>query len=515
MAGPRPVRDQQASFSGGLNTVSDPLALSPDQFRFGRNARHTEYGALTKRFGSVRLSSNAITGLPLNGYNWAKADGSVQALVVGDTGALWRLDALQPLGTQAWVSAAGLSTTVIPTFAEFVQGSSVEVVYIGDGGRINRWDGTALTTDIGAGPGVRYLTVHNQRLWSCGCAVAPSSIFYSSLNNGDTIGDPALGGGEIVVRTFGDERIVALASCNSSLLIFHTRGLSRLTGFGQDDITVDPEGISSQTGTIAPFSVVEGDGVVFFISDRGAFAANESGVVPLGTPDRPDPILPVISTLTPAQLALVRGVLSRKTQEVWFQIPGIGTYVYHLVLQAWAGPWTEDHAHVNGTGCMWAGRVGDFAETYVMQGLSGGIVTVSDVKGVGTDRATLSLPSSGTPIPWSVQLRRLYFEDDSLAKSLRYAYVTAQLPSLEQMEVFWQTNFGPFSPQAIVGSSAGAWSVLNTWGLGRWGAGANSQNYRLWMSGTGYYVDVTLSHDGVGTPVVSRVQMDAFALGRR
>lgn len=521
---PRPVRDQQVSFSGGLNTVSDPLALGDTQFRQGTNARHTEFGALTKRYGNVSLATAAIPDVPLSGYSWVKADGTVQALTTCTDGQLYGLNPLAAIGSQTWTQLstgpAPLSLTTPATFAEFLDAGGNEVVYLSEGG-VSRWNGTALSPkgNFPNASGIRYIKVHNQRLWGVGDPARPSSLLFSSLNNGDTIGNAASGGGQIIVRTFGDEKLVALASVGSSLLMFHERGLSRLTGFGQDDITVDPEGISSQTGTIAPLSVVETDGAVFFISDRGTFVANEGAVTPLGTPTRPDPILPLVAGLTPAQLANVRGVLSRKTQEVWFSIPGQGVYVYHLILGAWSGPWTGEY--LNAT-CFWDSPLASLAEVYVLMGLSSGVTRAADVPGVGTDGGTVASPGSGTTIPWSIQLRRLYFGDDATAKSFRFGYVTATLlGATETMTAFWETNFGAYPSQTITTSQANIWPLdpnapgARRWDTGLWDGLATSQNYRVYMSGMGYYLDFSLSHTGVTTPIVSRVQVDAFILGRR
>jgi hypothetical protein len=48
------IVDQQPAMSGGLNDVSDDLALLPTQLRQAVNARLTEYGAVTKRGGTQR-----------------------------------------------------------------------------------------------------------------------------------------------------------------------------------------------------------------------------------------------------------------------------------------------------------------------------------------------------------------------------------------------------------------------------------------------------------------------------
>ncbi len=131
-----------------------------------------------------------------------------------------------------------LSTTVPPSFVEFRDAGNAEVVYIADGGLLNKWNGTTLT-EIANTLAVKQVVVFNQRLWGAGNSTYPNSIFYSSLNNGDDLGNatPPAGGGQIIVRTFGDEQIIGLAPINTSLLIFHNRGISRLTGLGQDDIT--------------------------------------------------------------------------------------------------------------------------------------------------------------------------------------------------------------------------------------------------------------------------------------
>jgi hypothetical protein len=98
---PTPVRDGQVAFTGGLNTVTDPIMLSPDQYRAGINARHTEYGALTKRNGSIQL---ALTPLPVaiqGGTMWQQDSGNVYAFVVAG-GLLWRITPLSPLGSLNW-----------------------------------------------------------------------------------------------------------------------------------------------------------------------------------------------------------------------------------------------------------------------------------------------------------------------------------------------------------------------------------------------------------------------------
>ena len=509
-----PLRDGQASFAGGLNTVSDDIALQSNQVRLAQNARLTDYGAVIKRYGSVTLASANLGASVRNGFSWFKDNGDVQGLAVaGNT--LYTINMLATPGTTAWTAATGgtFSTTVTPSFASFRNTAGADVVFIADGGLLSFWNGTTITADIASTQDVTFLKVHNQRLWGAGSSTYPDSIFYSALNDGQKFAHD--GGGQIVVRTFGDEKIVGLASVGSSLLIFHRRGISRLTGFGQDDTTVQPEGVSTQTGTIAPLSIVEADGVAYFISDRGAFVASEGGVAPVGTPTTPDPILPLVRSLSTTTLANVRGVLSRKTQEVWWFIPGYGVYIYHLILRAWSGPWIGEYLT---TASMWQSLAGASAESFVIRGDTTGAVTVSDYYGAHSDGATVSDPNSGDPIIMQVQLRRLYFGDDSVAKSFRYGYLTAVIPGGSTVTVDWTSNFGSYTQKTLTAPAGGTWDAPGAvWDAAGavWGTAGGSQSYRAQMAGQGYYVDVTLGHSGYNEPVISRWLMDGNPLGRR
>jgi len=510
------MRDAQISFAGGLNTVSDDLALQPDQIRLAQNARLNEYGAIAKRNGSVKVATTALSNAPQNGFSWARDSGAVQGMVVAN-GTLYTANMLS-LPAASWTSQTGtLSTSVTPTFASFISGGSTDVVYIADGGKINRWNGTTLTTDIGTNTqAVSVIKVHNQRLWGTGNSTYPDSIFYSGLNNGDSIGDAVTsgaGGGQIIVRTFSDERIVGLASVGSSLLIFHRRGISRLTGFGQDDITVQPEGVSSQTGTIAPFSIVEADGVAYFLSDRGAFAATEGAVASLGTPSSPDPLLPLLQGMTEANLANVRGVLSRRTQEIWWFVPGYGIYTYHLTLRAWSGPWVGEYLN---TACLWVSPVNTSADQFVIRGNSTSAydVTVSDYPSATSDIATFADGSTGTAIEMVVQLRRQYYGDDTLAKAFKWGYINAVLGSSASIVVEWISDLGA-GTETITGAAGGTWDPTATWNAAlNWGS-LGTRSYRIPLSTTGYYLDIKLSNSEKNSVTISRWQTEAFALGRR
>jgi hypothetical protein len=386
-----------------------------------------------------------------------------------------------------------------------------ECIYLADGGPLNRIDlaGPTITTNLAGTPSSRVIVVHNERLWGCGCGLAPDSIFYSSLNDGDTLGVGGSGGGEIIVRTFADEKVVSLASIGTSLLIFHRRGISRLTGFGQDDITVAPEGVTADVGTIAANSIAAFDNIAYFVSERGLYRCNEGEVAPVGTQEKPDPLLPILRQMTSAQLGAIRTVLNRATRELWVYLPGYGVFVYHTLLNALDGPWTDAYLTPETTALIDANDADGLP--IVLRGDSAGWVSVCDSETSALDNIAAN-GTGGTAYDMIVQFHRQYCGDDAEAKALRWGYLTAQLNGSTDCTVSWNTgvSYGEF---AFPPDNTGTWGGT-TWGVSPWGS-IGSQNYRVPMSGTGYYVDVSITDSGAALPVFSRWQLEAFALGRR
>jgi len=510
MSGER-LQDQQPAMAGGLNDVSDESALTPIQLRRAINLRLTEFGAATKRGGTQRVSTAPIDAgeAVQNGFTWRPHGGSPTILAVVK-GTLYT----SAFGTFPWTwtqRTGALSTTVSPSFAPFLDASGADVVYIGDGGLLNKWNGSALTVNIAGTIGATNIVVHNQRLWSCGCSTAPTSIFYSALNNGDTLGNGSAGGGQIIVRTFGDETVVGLASINTSLLIFHRRGISRLTGFGQDDITVAPAGVTADVGTIAKLSIVAFENVAYFVSERGLYLCNESEVTGVGTAEAPDPLAPIIRTLSATEFDRIRCVMNRATKELWISIPGYGCYQYHTTLKAWSGPWDGGYVDPDTT-CLFE-TLNASGLPVVLKGDLGGWVTWCDAPNVFTDNAAPD-GTGGDRYAMTAQLHRLYCGDDALSKSLRWGYLTASLRGSDQCRVEWSTG-DAFGSWTLPPSTDQTWGGTGTtWGTGTWG-GAGSQSYRIPMGGTGYYVDVSIIDSGSALPIMSRFTLEAFALSRR
>ncbi len=503
------VVDAQPQMVGGLNTVSADSAMLSTQLRRTENARLTEFGAVVKRGGTQRITSSVLHASGVqNGFCWRKDSGASEILAVAN-GGLYTLP-VTTLPMTATLETGSLSTSTVPSFAQFRAGTAADVIYLADGGPLNKWDGAALTVNIGSTPNVTNVCVHNQRLWGTGDSSNPQTIYYSALNNGDTLGVGASNGGAIVVRTFGDEVVQGVASINTSLLIFHRRGISRLTGYGESDIVADPAGVTADVGTIAPESIVAFDNIAYFLSDRGLYRANESEVAPVGTPQAPDPLLPLIRNLTATDFLAIRAELNRATRELWISMPGSGVYVYHTLLNAWAGPFTGAYTASATTALFWGLDSNGLPQLY--RGDDAGWVVLADSEVSNLDDVAAA-GTGGTTVAMTVQMHRLYCGDQAAAKAWRWAYVTASLRGSSQCTVRWRTTEGS-GIYALAGSGSDeAWGA-GTWGTGTWG-GAGEQSYRIPMSKTGYYVDMSITDSGTALPSFSSLSVEGFTLGRR
>lgn len=509
--GRTPVGDSEQNLAGGLNTVSAPDALAENQFRRGDNGRLTPYGAFIKRGGTQRTSAAIVASTSvLNGTTWFLSDGtSIPCIILSDGSFAACLYGAFPI---IWVtSVPGFFSSTTPSFAPFIRLTTTEQLYIADGGGLNRFDGSGLSLNIAGTPNVNVLAVHNERLWGCGDPSFPDSIFYSDLNNGDSLGVGASGGGQIIVRTYGNQNVVGLVSLGTSLMIFHTTGISRLTGYGQSDVTVVPAGITGDVGTTAPFSIVRVDNVVYFVSDRGLYAATEQNVIPIATPQQPDPLTLVLPTMASSDIANIRTTLNRGTREIYIYVPGYGLYTYHTVLKAWSGPWVDGYV-TPATTCLFETVSAD-GYPIVLRGDSRSYVSECDRPGIFLDNVHAD-GTGGTTYSMVLQPRRFYCKDPNLAKAWRYVYVLADLNGSAACTVQWMTNSTTDSLPLPVSTGLAWGSPATMWGTGTWGS-VSQTSYRLPMSGNGYYVDILITDSGETLPVFSQVSVQGFALGRR
>lgn len=514
------VADQQPDFSGGLNSVASAVAVGPNQFSVGTNVRLTQFGAATKRGGTQRITSAPIDAQGIQGIvEWALSDGTRYVLSTADGGLYRSVYGTLPM-TFTQVTGS-LSTSTYSDFVAF-RDSTGDALYVADGGGLNKLTVAAgptftLTTDIASTPSVTSVDVFNQRLWACGSPTSPQSIFYSDENNGDTLGVGASGGGQIIVRTFGQQNVVAVQALGTSLLIFHRGGVSRLTGYGEDDIVAVPAGVTGEVGTTAAASVARVGNVIFYVNVRGLFVASPEGVVQVSTPDKPDPLSIVLPTLTETQLSNVTSVFYRATRELLINVPTVGCYVYHTVLQSWSGPWVGTFLNSARQPMAEVGTSDNVP--IVLKGGPDGYIERLDSPSTTTDSA-LADATPGSVVQMTLQCRRQFSGDFAGAKSYRWGYVLADLGGSEDSTLEWQTDLSggqrPLSQTAltVLGTEGGDTFETESGDIVSVTTSVQSLKVPVW--GTGYYIDLTLRDNStVAIPTFSRVETTAYALGRR
>lgn len=314
-------------------------------------------------------------------------------------------------------------------------------------------------------PFVKGLCLYNGRLWGWNGFNRPNSLYYSNLAatsgsiGGDSLGDPANFGGEIVVQTFGLAAIVACAAVNGSLVIWHDRGISVLTGWGQDDISVQPQALNADVGMgngtpdglCVANELTTGD-IAYFVTAAGIYRTNGSFVLPLNTPQKPDPTAALLAarTVSPSQFILR---FNRQFNELWVGIIGVGVYIYNIILQSWSGPFTGAYAsnlrqlfEVVDT----AGNAHLWRITYNGTAGPGVFVSECDRAGTFTDDVTAA-GTGGSAITAPLQLRRMFGEDRVFSKSWRWINILATLtqgatpPTVTTQTLLGTTNVNTLS----------------------------------------------------------------------
>ena len=510
MGRPRVV-DRQEGFGGGLNTSADPSQLQPNQFRAGENGRLTVYGAFAARNGTRRLTGTALAGAIQNGFTWYRLTATVLLVVVNGT--LYAATQVPFTNPESLLSEASdflvtedadflvtessyttftavtgaLSATQTPDFAAFRSGST-ECVFIADGGPLNSYDGSTLTTNIASTPGCVSLAVYNKRMY--GVTGTDQGVYYSALEDGATLGIGASGGGQALIRTFSNQRTTAVANNGNALLIFHENGISRWTGYTVDDISIDETatGVSGQVGTVAPLSVVETVKGVFFLGNDGFYVVGD------GRPERISvPIDATVRQLTGNQIRQTRGCHVGQYKEVRWFVPDVGVLAFNYEQGVWSAIDTGGYLSPVTT-ALWESQ-DESGRPILMRGDSAGHVSQCDLTDTYLDNIALD-GTGGDVYEVFVQCHRLFSGDTAGEKSLRKGYIVGDTGGSQAITIEWTTAQG-----------------TETYTLDPTTQSQNLLEFPL--SGRGNSVDVTIRDAGSVGAVYSSLEVEGFSMGRR
>jgi hypothetical protein len=508
------LRDDQPNFSGGLNIASDRSKLRNNELWRADEIRFTELAGATKRGGTQRLHAAALAASPIRGgYSWRRSGTGAALDLAMCNGSLYKFTYAIPVVPA--LIGGGFNANAYPSFAAFPDAGGVDSVFVADGGALCKTDGAALTMRIAGTPNVGVLFTYNRRLYGCQDAANPDVLYFSALDNGDTLGNAAAGGGAALVRTAGARDIMLGAALGEALALIHRESISRWTGFTQDDIAVQSgvQGFSADVGGTSPRSLVMNEKVGAFLSDRGLYEISDGGLRPISSK-----IEPAIVGLDHTSFNRVAGVNSRSTRELLWYLPDVGIYCYNYRLLdpdtgvgAWSGPWkgifTSAIVH-----SMWQ-TLDSQGVRIVLAGFGDGFIRRLDAPGVYKDDV-LSDGSGGTAITMSGTCARMFFKSPTREKSFRRVWVTASLRGSSLLAIALQCETGApdwtFPPTRGVSWGTGKWGVP-----GKWSSAASSVTRKADLSGRGTYADIVFTESGAGNPVIQRVEVQAFDMRER
>lgn len=507
----RSVSDAQEAFSGGLNTAADPLHVGANEFVRAENCLLTSFGAIAKRRGTQRTHFAAFPSAIQSGFSWGQLSSTTNLAVAG--GKLYTGTYDIPM---VWNAATGvvMATTGEIGFAPYTDGSD-PVVYMADGGLLNKWNGTTFSSNIASTPNVSRLCVQNDRLW--GISGLDNILNGSAIGNGDTLGISGSGGGSFAIPTYGNMALVAIVALGSSVIMIQRQGVSRFTGWTADDFQVltGTRGLSSDVGTVCACSVVTKDNEGFFLSDRGFYSFTEQGVTPESIQIRP-----LLANLSQSDWDNVSVAHHKALYEIRWFIPTLGVMVFNYALRKWSGPLTGTYL-THPVVAMW--------DTLDQQSRPIVLAAHDDFYVRRTERPSsickddvLSTGMGGERYSLVAKCRRMFCGRPVDVKQYRYAFVTANLRTSDRAALIGETD-STTSLRHFGEDASGTWDQEGaTWDAltqGQpepwyWG-GVAYDRYKVPLAGNGEWVDLTIQDDGYGESVFARVDLRAYSLGER
>lgn len=507
----RPVLgDVQNGFAGGFNGFGSQVPIPENQFVSMQNVRVVRDFEMAKRPGMRSLVS--LTNAPIS-LNFWRADSTTAQIIVVDVIGTKYVGTFDP-STGAITLTSNIAvgdSSLGESGAHFVTGGADEFYLSSNSGKVYKQTASAR---LGASTptGLNYLWVYNQRLF--GCKTTDQTVYWSALNDGDTLGDTASGGGSATIRTFGGGVVRGGFALGSVNVIVHDSALSVFRGRTFDDISIQAgtEGLSADVGGIYNNSFRAIDGVGYVVSSKGLFTITEAeGVQPFERAGRYDPIAAMARTNWDGENVLIADNI--RAGEIWFSMavrPAAGQsatptiYILNKRLGQFTGQitlpvgWSVEglvSAGYAATGSIYPQIVLAIAgsSSHALAGCDFSDTTLEVFQDLGANYTS------------SVRCRRFFTGAPRNTKAFRRAYVEMGSGALGSASAGSSTG-ASLSYTTPVGGA-----VSDTTNLG---AGATNI---IQLSGQGQYVDVTLTDGGTSSTgwSVTSLEVEAFDYGKR
>lgn len=337
------LSDGQEGFTG-YNSDGLYTRLNANDIALMNNVRVLRDGSVAKRPGMVGVANNITGQFPLFAAAWNRATAGGEIIVSGGASGSGKVYKVVVTGNAG--ATTSLSTTsVLHTGAAHFRDGTAECLYMACGsGKLSKWDGTTFSDrSIGLTLNLKYVWVYNQRLF--GVTASDQTLYWSGLNNGDSIGDTTGGGGSATVRTYGGAVLVGGFALGSSNILLHRNAVSIFRGTTFDDINITA-GVAGHSPTLGAVSergyTVVGD-TGYMMTTEGLAVITEAGVMLVKETGIIDPCADDLRQF-PANGARVSMAYNVRAEELWIWTGGGTTgngtcsyYIYRPIARKFTG----------------------------------------------------------------------------------------------------------------------------------------------------------------------------------
>lgn len=476
------VRDGQSDFTGGVRSNGSLFDGIDSEVTELINWRIDLSGSLVVRPGS-QVIHNALSDLASEVYQWKPTSDDTVLLIATVDGHLY-YTTVDPEESGYPLTLADAGDVQSAQFMVGFRDATQEVVYFRSGPSLllKKFDGSGVTT-VGAGTNLGRMVVYNRRLFS----FVGSTLYWSDLDNGDTLGDETQGGGRALIRTFGGGDIVGLAVLGSTLFVFHRTSVSRFRGWTIDDIDIESglSVVSNPVGLANSWAVAAFGGYLYFVGhDAQVYRMTEEGSVEVISNQVRDDI--------GDELQLSAFVIANPNdREIWVAPSGsTTTWIYNVDRGAW-----YKFAFAHGS-WIWMTEIAarDHDNSPAILGVSSEDGNIYDLRYLAAPRDAVCADGlSGVNLTADFQSRHFTFSDPSLVKSLRFLYLAIDGVSTGVSVFVIDENDNSASLGTI--EPTGAVDRFQAWGKFK-------------------APRVRLTYSGGGFPVLSDVYLDAFVYNR-
>jgi len=282
-------------FSGGLRLDKYDAQLEPHELRELDGFEVPVAGALRKEQGWVPYNATSLGEGGILGMH-RHLNGTTPQLLVAHGSSIY-------LGDDSLGTFTPVYSSMTPGYQTYFDTWKGFAFIVNGFDRPLKWNGTKVQTMENAPMGAKFVVHYADRLFM---PVGDDDVRFSELLDPDTWHDPETGiTNNIDVETGDDQEITGIYATQTKLVILKSRSYYYIRGYLPEEWEKDK--ISGDIGCIAPRSLVEIDGKIFFLTgDRGVYIDDGNSFIPISTP-----VMDILQKCTPSELKTAVGSRTR------------------------------------------------------------------------------------------------------------------------------------------------------------------------------------------------------------